>query len=114
MAETEIDDKEYYYVTYQGTGIGGAIILPQYKVAGGGENPDGFNIASATQHLFHILGFPVIVMGWQRATRKQRDDFEKFINMVAKDAPVGKPRPNHLTLVSNESLPPSPEGPPAS
>lgn len=115
---TETDEnRDYYYVTYQGTGVNGCICIPQHKHVSGGKNPDGFNLASATQYLVQIFQTAIIVTSWRQITRKRRDEFERYIELfIAAQGlppPPGKPRPTHLSLVipirpPDETIPPPP------
>ena len=91
------DPFEYFYVAYQGNGIGGAIILPQHKLESGEENPDGFNVASASRYLYMTFNAPVIVLSWHRTTKKRREEFEAFVQSITPNAPETKKR--HLSLV---------------
>lgn len=98
--DTVNEPMEFYYITYSGQDVCGAIIAPQHKIAGGGKNPDGFNIASATQYLYSMFGFPVIIMSWRRTTRKRRDEFETFVKGITAGPKMGGIQKKHLTLVS--------------
>lgn len=89
-------DLEYYYVTYHGTNLYGAIIIPQNKVPDQVENPDGFNITGATRILNKIYG-PTIVLSWVRVSEKRATE---FTDMVMSIKNTEAPKPAHLSLVN--------------
>lgn len=103
MSEEFLADKEFYYCTYAGIGFGGAIVIPQHKMPGGSENPDGFNIAAATEHLLTMFGQVMIVQSWHLISRRRRDEFESFVARVTQAAPEPKNNVTHLRLVQPDA-----------
>ena len=100
MNGTNEAEKEWYYVTYQGAGVGGASVIPQFKLANGAENPDGFNIAEATRFLFNNFGVPMIIQSWRVITDKRRAEFEAFVAEAHGQPAPPKEKVSHLQLVT--------------
>lgn len=93
-----VDPMEYFYVSYLGEpGIAGCICISQHRKDGFEINPDGFNVAAAHRHLFGLLQRPIIILYWQKITKKRRDEMGEFLEGVRKNSD-GKHTP-HLQLV---------------
>lgn len=112
MDETP-ENIEYFYVTYSAIGIlNGAGVIKQRKAPGFDINPDGFNIAAASQYLFKLLEMPCIVQTWTQITKKRVDELNRFSEiMMTQFKGVGvttKDNLSHLRLVPKETVQPEP------
>lgn len=104
MSEKYGADRDYFYMAYLGPGgLTGALVLPQMKVVGGGENPDGMNIASAHKFLFDRFGSVHIILYWEKVTQKRYEEFNAMAGIImGVTPPPSGTKKGHLSLVSME------------
>ncbi len=98
-----VQEYDYFYVTYTAGDMHGATILAQYKIASGGKNPNGFNIAHGYAMLVKMFNTGVIIQSWRQVTRIRKEEFENFAKSVQEG--IKKTDQPHLAIVRNITTP---------
>lgn len=92
-------------MTYTGAGFGGACVIPQHKLEGGLENPDGFNVTDGTRYLIHQVKAPLTISTWTRITKRRAIEFDQFVFEITQAQTPEKKGIRHLCLVTQEEEP---------
>lgn len=93
------DEFEYFYVVAIAPGFCGSLIVPQRRPENGGDNPDGFNIASGHTYIQKQFGFRAIIQSWKKTTQKRKEEFDAYI--FSHNAPKQGAQIHHLQLINN-------------
>lgn len=94
------EGKDFFYVKYVSqSGIPTAMVLPQHRLEGGAENPDGFNIANATLFLAQVHQTTCVIEFWEKISPRRAQEWFDMLAQMMKVPGESGAKANHLTLV---------------